>query len=191
DQLARLVVIIDHGRVIAAGTPDELKDRAGRSVIEVRPRAGGDLPAVEEALARIGCEAPYTDIDSQRVSAGRAGRARQPREHARPTGHRRRRRRAAPPEPRRGLPRRHREASRADRSRHRPRVRLGGRRLIRGGPMSTTITPTTDVATQTTVVRRPGAGFVTAVLQSAKRTVLQLFRTPHLLMLGTIQGAPV
>jgi ABC-2 type transport system ATP-binding protein len=69
DQLARLVVIIDHGRVIAAGTPDELKDRAGRNVIEVRPRAGGDLPAVEEALERIGCETPYTDIDTQRVSA--------------------------------------------------------------------------------------------------------------------------
>jgi ABC-2 type transport system ATP-binding protein len=66
-------VIIDHGRVIAAGTPDELKDRAGRNVIEVRPRAGGDLPAVEEALARIGCEAPYTDIDTQRVSAGVEG----------------------------------------------------------------------------------------------------------------------
>jgi ABC-2 type transport system ATP-binding protein len=69
DQLARHVVIIDHGRVIAAGTPDELKDRAGRNVIEVRPRAGGDLPAVEEALAKIGCEAPYTDMDTQRVSA--------------------------------------------------------------------------------------------------------------------------
>jgi ABC-2 type transport system ATP-binding protein len=69
DQLARHVVIIDHGRVIAAGTPDELKDRAGRNVIEVRPRAGGDLPAVEEALSKIGCEAPYTDMDTQRVSA--------------------------------------------------------------------------------------------------------------------------
>jgi ABC-2 type transport system ATP-binding protein len=69
DQLARHVVIIDHGRVIAAGTPDELKDRAGRNVIEVRPRAGGDLPAVEETLAKIGCETPYTDMDIQRVSA--------------------------------------------------------------------------------------------------------------------------
>jgi ABC-2 type transport system ATP-binding protein len=69
DQLARHIVIIDHGRVIAAGTPDELKDRAGRNVIEVRPRAGGDLPAVEQALAKIGCEAPYTDMDTQRVSA--------------------------------------------------------------------------------------------------------------------------
>jgi len=69
DQLARHIVIIDHGRVIAAGTPDELKDRAGRNVIEVRPRAAGDLPAVEEALSRIGCETPYTDVDTQRVSA--------------------------------------------------------------------------------------------------------------------------
>ena len=69
DQLARYIVIVDHGRVISAGTPDELKDRAGRNVIEVRPRSGGDLPAVEEALARIGCEAPHTDIDTQRVSA--------------------------------------------------------------------------------------------------------------------------
>jgi daunorubicin resistance ABC transporter ATP-binding subunit len=68
DQLARHVVIIDHGRVIAAGTPDELKDRTGRNVIEVRPRFGGDLPEVEETLARIGSEAPHTDLDSQRVS---------------------------------------------------------------------------------------------------------------------------
>jgi ABC-2 type transport system ATP-binding protein len=69
DQLARHVVIIDHGRVIAAGAPDELKDRAGTNVIEVRPRSAGDLPAVEEALGRIGCEAPHTDMDTQRVAA--------------------------------------------------------------------------------------------------------------------------
>jgi ABC-2 type transport system ATP-binding protein len=69
DQLARHVVIVDHGRVIAAGTPDELKDRAGTNVIEVRARSAGDLPAVEEALGRIGCEAPHTDMDTQRVAA--------------------------------------------------------------------------------------------------------------------------
>lgn len=69
DQLARHIVIVDHGRAITAGTPDELKDRAGRNVIEVRPQSVGDLRAVEEILARIGCQAPHTDIDGQRVSA--------------------------------------------------------------------------------------------------------------------------
>ena len=68
DQLARDIVIVDRGRVIDAGTPDELKDRGGRDVIEVRPRAAGDLPAVEEVLATIADEVPTTDIDNQRTS---------------------------------------------------------------------------------------------------------------------------
>ncbi len=33
-----------------------------------------------------------------------------------------------------------------------------------------------------------GAGFVTTALTTAKRTILQFFRTPQLLMMGTIQG---
>jgi ABC-2 type transport system permease protein len=54
----------------------------------------------------------------------------------------------------------------------------------------TTVTaPTTGVSTGVPVDRTTGAGFVTAALQSARRTVLQFFRTPQLLMLGTIQGA--
>jgi daunorubicin resistance ABC transporter ATP-binding subunit len=69
DQLARKVVIVDHGRVIDAGTPDELKSRAGRDVIEVRPRSAGDLPTVEEVLATVAAEAPVSDIDTQRVTA--------------------------------------------------------------------------------------------------------------------------
>jgi ABC-2 type transport system ATP-binding protein len=69
DQLARQIVIVDHGKVIDTGTPDELKDRAGRDVIEVRPRAGGDLPAVEEILASVASETPHSDIDTQRASA--------------------------------------------------------------------------------------------------------------------------
>jgi ABC transporter DrrB family efflux protein len=39
------------------------------------------------------------------------------------------------------------------------------------------------------VAHTTGADHATAALQSAKRTVLQFFRTPQLLMLGTIQGA--
>ena len=55
--------------------------------------------------------------------------------------------------------------------------------------MTTTTTPRTDVAAGAAVDRTTGAGFVTAALQSAKRTVFQFFRTPQLLLLGTIQGA--
>jgi ABC-type multidrug transport system ATPase subunit len=69
DQLARHVVIVDRGRVIDAGTPDELKDRAGRDVIEVRPRSAGDLPCVEEVLGTVAADTPFSDIDTQRVSA--------------------------------------------------------------------------------------------------------------------------
>jgi ABC-2 type transport system ATP-binding protein len=69
DQLARQVVIVDRGRVIDAGTPDELKDRAGRDVIEVRPRAAGDLAIVEEILALVAAETPHSDLDIQRASA--------------------------------------------------------------------------------------------------------------------------
>ena len=55
--------------------------------------------------------------------------------------------------------------------------------------MTTATTTTAEVTAEATVARVPGAGFVPAALQSAKRTILQFFRTPQLLMLGTIQGA--
>ena len=40
DQLAHDIAVIDHGAVIATGTPDELKASAGRQVLEVTPPAG-------------------------------------------------------------------------------------------------------------------------------------------------------
>ena len=69
DQLARDIVIIDHGRVIASGTPDDLKGQAGRDVIEIRPRSGDHLTAVAEILQTVAAEAPRTDPDGQRESA--------------------------------------------------------------------------------------------------------------------------
>lgn len=54
--------------------------------------------------------------------------------------------------------------------------------------MTTTATRAT-VDAETAIHRMTGAGFVAAALQSAVRTVLQFFRTPQLLMLGTVQGA--
>ncbi len=77
DQLARDVVIIDHGHVIAAGTPDDLKSQAGRDVIEVRPRRHHDLAAVAEILDRVAAEHTRTDGDTQRVAAPVDGGAQQ------------------------------------------------------------------------------------------------------------------
>ena len=68
DQLARHVVIIDHGRAIAAGTPRELKTRVGRDVLEVRPRQPSDLPAVEEVLALVAADPVRADLDAGTVS---------------------------------------------------------------------------------------------------------------------------
>ena len=115
DQLARQVVIVDHGRVIEAGTPDELKDRAGRHVIEVRPRAAGDLPAIEEILGTVAAETPslrhrYATRDCPDRGRRRAPRDRRP--PARRTQHPARRHRLAPAVARRGLPRPHRTSVR-------------------------------------------------------------------------------
>jgi ABC-2 type transport system ATP-binding protein len=53
DQLASDIAIIDHGQVIAAGTPDELKSLAGRDVIDIHPRRATDLSAVADVLRHL------------------------------------------------------------------------------------------------------------------------------------------
>ena len=68
DQLADHVVIIDHGRTIATGTPTELKSRAGRDMVEVRVAHTVDLAAVAGLLAPLGTEAPRVDEPGRRAS---------------------------------------------------------------------------------------------------------------------------
>ncbi|WP_018382531.1 ATP-binding cassette domain-containing protein [Wenjunlia vitaminophila] len=67
DQLADHVVVIDHGRVIAGGTPDELKDQVGGQVLRVRPADPADLDTVH-ALVAVAA-GPATALDGQAVTA--------------------------------------------------------------------------------------------------------------------------
>jgi ABC-2 type transport system ATP-binding protein len=67
DQLAADIVIIDHGTVIAAGTPAELKTLAGDDVIEVHVRDAEALPDVAAVLSDAGRDL-RVDRATRRVS---------------------------------------------------------------------------------------------------------------------------
>jgi ABC-2 type transport system ATP-binding protein len=70
DHLASRIVIIDHGRAVAAGTPQELKQRAGRNVIEVHVRQRADLPLVAAALAAVDHGEAQIEEATRRVRIG-------------------------------------------------------------------------------------------------------------------------
>ncbi|MDQ1633949.1 MAG: type transport system ATP-binding protein [Frankiaceae bacterium] len=69
DRLADLIAIIDHGRLVASGTPDELKTQAGRDVVDVQLADGGDL---DRAAAMLGPET-VVDRNTQRLTVPVAG----------------------------------------------------------------------------------------------------------------------
>jgi oleandomycin transport system ATP-binding protein len=69
DQLAHDIAVINHGSVIATGTPDELKAQSGRQVLEVTPASRDDVAAVAALLeARLGA-ALEISAESGTVSA--------------------------------------------------------------------------------------------------------------------------
>ncbi|GAA2633718.1 daunorubicin resistance protein DrrA family ABC transporter ATP-binding protein [Dactylosporangium fulvum] len=66
DQLADRISVVDRGRVVADGTPDELKSRLGDDRLEVVARHTADVAALADALAAFG---PVTvDPDRRRVT---------------------------------------------------------------------------------------------------------------------------
>lgn len=70
DHLANRIVIVDHGRAVATGTPSELKRRIGGNVIEVHARRRDDLAAVADALGTIEGSRAAIDEATRRVTVG-------------------------------------------------------------------------------------------------------------------------
>jgi len=65
DQLADQIVIVDHGRNVASGTPSELKARAGSDVIEIHTRHAAD---VDRVAALLGAAPSAIDAGSRRLA---------------------------------------------------------------------------------------------------------------------------
>jgi oleandomycin transport system ATP-binding protein len=69
DQLADDIVLIDHGRVIATGTPDELKAKVGRQVLEIVPADPARLGEVAAILASWTGVEPSVEAGGRQVTA--------------------------------------------------------------------------------------------------------------------------
>jgi ABC-2 type transport system ATP-binding protein len=68
DQLARDVAVIDHGTVIAEGTPTELKQRFAGDVLDVTVSSLDDLERAARALDGLGSEAPRIERGTGKVT---------------------------------------------------------------------------------------------------------------------------
>ncbi len=72
DELADEIIVIDHGEVIAAGTAEELKGRAGGDVVEFTVPDRSRVAAAAAAVAAVG--EPHADPETGVVSIGVGGR---------------------------------------------------------------------------------------------------------------------
>ena len=68
DQLADRVSVIDHGRVIAEGSPDQLKSTLGGDRIDVVVHRADQLAATADTVGRAAGAEPEVDPDTRRVS---------------------------------------------------------------------------------------------------------------------------
>jgi ABC-2 type transport system ATP-binding protein len=69
DQLAQQIAVIDAGRVIADGSPDELKSTVGGDQIDVVVRRADELGGAAAVVGGVTGAEPETDADARRVSA--------------------------------------------------------------------------------------------------------------------------
>jgi ABC-2 type transport system ATP-binding protein len=68
DRLADSIVVVDHGRVIAEGTPDQLKDSAAAELLEVRLVDAAAATAAVEALAAMTDHPPAISDATVRIT---------------------------------------------------------------------------------------------------------------------------
>ncbi len=68
DELADQITVIDHGRIIADGTADELKGRVGGDLVTATPKRRADLDRVRDLLATIGTGTVRVDETELHVS---------------------------------------------------------------------------------------------------------------------------
>lgn len=72
DQLADTIVVVDKGRIIAQGTPLQLKDQAGSASLVVTVSHPADLPAAQAIVAKTGAEV-FVDEGARRLTAAADG----------------------------------------------------------------------------------------------------------------------
>jgi ABC-2 type transport system ATP-binding protein len=73
DHLAASIVIIDGGRVIAQGTPNELKSRVGADMVELHTVDVPTMRRAAEVLASLGIDEPSSDPSTRRCSLAAPG----------------------------------------------------------------------------------------------------------------------
>jgi len=69
DRLADDIVVLDHGRTVAHGTPDELKSQIGNERVDVKVSAASELVPAAVALAQFSGSEPTLDEDILTVTA--------------------------------------------------------------------------------------------------------------------------
>jgi ABC-2 type transport system ATP-binding protein len=73
DHLAAYIVIIDGGRVIAQGTPGELKSRVGADMVELHTADVATMERAAAVLGALGVGEPQTDAATRRCSLAAPG----------------------------------------------------------------------------------------------------------------------